>query len=47
MKKVMKTTKYRNIVLMMVAALSFASCSSDDENALTEEEKANDLYGFK
>ena len=28
----------------MAAVLSFASCSSDDENAPTEEEKANDLY---
>lgn len=40
----MKTTKIWRIALTMAAVLSFASCSSDDEKALTEEEKANDLY---
>ena len=40
----MKTTKTWRIALTMAAILSLTSCSSDDKNALTEEEKANDLY---
>ena len=40
----MKTAKTLRIALTMAAILSLTSCSSDDENAPTEEEKANDLY---
>ena len=38
----MKTTKIWRIVLAMAAVLSLASCSSDEVDTPTEEEKAND-----